>query len=79
MVDDQTQTPNPIGQTGRGIEIRGRVEIATRGEPLVPGFGHETLDLHPHRIVTWNIGEFRPGVQQRPPHMQGQEFRDVSP
>jgi pyridoxamine 5'-phosphate oxidase family protein len=78
VVDDQSETPNPIGQTGRGIEIRGRVEIVTRDEPLVPGFGHETLHLHPHRIVRWNIGEFRPGRPTLPPHMQGYDSRDVS-
>jgi pyridoxamine 5'-phosphate oxidase family protein len=27
VVDDQSETANPIGQTGRGIEIRGIIEI----------------------------------------------------
>jgi pyridoxamine 5'-phosphate oxidase family protein len=78
VVDDQSQTPNPIGQTGRGIEIRGRIEIVTRDDPLVPGFGHETFDLHPHRIVRWNIGEFRLEVPARLLHMQGYDSRDVA-
>jgi pyridoxamine 5'-phosphate oxidase family protein len=79
VVDDQSEMPNPIGQTGRGIEIRGRIEIVTQAKPLVPGFGHEALHLHPHRIVSWNIGEFRPGAPERPPHMQGYSSRDVYP
>jgi pyridoxamine 5'-phosphate oxidase family protein len=79
VVDDQSETPNPIGQTGRGIEIRGSVEIVAREEPLVPGFGHETFHIHPHRIVSWNIGEFQPSAPGRPQHMQGYHARDVLP
>lgn len=77
VVDDQSETPNPIGQTGRGIEIRGRIEIVTRDAPLVPGFSPETLQLHPHRIVSWNIGEFVPAGSGRPPHLQGYDSRDI--
>jgi PPOX class F420-dependent enzyme/OxyR family protein len=33
VVDDQAETPNPIGQTGRGIEVRGHAEIVTLDPP----------------------------------------------
>ena len=79
VVDDQAETPNPIGQTGRGIEIRGRIEIVTRDAPLIPEFGHETLHIYPHRLISWNIGEFRPSAPGRSPHTQGYNSRDVSP
>jgi pyridoxamine 5'-phosphate oxidase family protein len=77
IVDDQADTPNPIGQTGRGIEVRGQAEIVTLDPPLVAGFSSETLRVHPHRVIAWNIGEFapRPG---RPPHLQGYNSRNVS-
>ena len=61
VVDDQAEAPNPIGQTGRGIEIRGQIEIVTHDPPLIPGFSPETLHVHPHRIIRWNIDEFRAG------------------
>ncbi len=77
VVDDQSTTANPIGQTGRGIEIRGVVEIVDTKEPLVPGFSPETFHIHPHRIVRWNIGEFDPSAGGRPSHLQGYESRDV--
>jgi pyridoxamine 5'-phosphate oxidase family protein len=79
VVDDQAETPNSIGQTGRGIEIRGRIEIVTRDASLIPDFSHETLHIHPHRLISWNIGEFRSPAPGRPPHMQGYNSRDVSP
>jgi pyridoxamine 5'-phosphate oxidase family protein len=78
VVDDQSEIPNPIGQTGRGIEIRGRIKIVTGEPPLVPGFSHETLRLCPHRIIRWNIGEFGPAGPGRPAHLQGYDSRDVS-
>jgi pyridoxamine 5'-phosphate oxidase family protein len=77
VVDDQTATPNPIGQTGRGIEVRGQAEIVTLEPPLIPGFSSETLRVFPHRIIAWNIGEFTPSPG-RPPHLQGYSSRDVS-
>lgn len=50
VVDDQAETPNPLGQTGRGIEIRGRAEIVPltrrsrgvrqRDDPRPPAPGH---------------------------------------
>jgi len=78
LVDDQSDVPNPIGQTGRGIEIRGRIEIVTQDPPLIPGFSREKLRLRAHRIISWNIGEFVPAGPGRPPHMQGYNSRDVS-
>ena len=79
VVDDQSETPNPIGQTGRGIEIRGVIETVVSEEPLVTGFSHETFHMHPHRIVRWNIGEFDPSEARRPLHLRGYDFRDVVP
>ncbi|WP_214414680.1 PPOX class F420-dependent oxidoreductase [Sphaerisporangium fuscum] len=77
VVDDQAETPNAIGQTGRGIEIRGQAEIVTLDPPLIAAFTKETLRIHPHRIITWNIGQFAssPG---RPSHLQGYSSRNVS-
>lgn len=71
-------TPNPIGQTGRGIEIRGQAETVTLDPPLIAAFSSETLRIHPSRIVAWNIGEFTPAPAGRLPHMQGYNSRDVS-
>jgi pyridoxamine 5'-phosphate oxidase family protein len=77
VVDDQADTPNPIGQTGRGIEIRGQAEIVTLDQPLIAAFSREMVRIHPHRIVAWNIGEFVP-QPARPPHLQGYSSRNVS-
>ena len=78
VVDDQAETPNPIGQTGRGIEVRGHAEIATLDPPLIAAFSKETLRIRPHRIVAWNIGEFAPASPARLPHMQGYNSRNLS-
>ncbi|SDJ73561.1 pyridoxamine 5'-phosphate oxidase family protein [Nocardioides sp. YR527] len=77
VVDDQSATPNPIGQTGRGIEIRGRALIVTTDPPLIPGFSPETFQLHPRRIITWNIEEFGTAGTPRLEHLQGYSARDV--
>jgi pyridoxamine 5'-phosphate oxidase family protein len=77
VVDDQAATPNPIGQTGRGIEVRGQAEIVTLDPPLTPGFSSQTLRIFPHRIIAWNIGEFAPSPA-RLPHLQGYSSRNVS-
>ncbi len=77
-VDDQAETPNPIGQTGRGIEIRGTAQVVVLDPPLVAAFSSETLRIHPRRIIAWNIGEFGPALTGRLPHMQGYNARDVS-
>lgn len=78
VVDDQAETPNAIGQTGRGVEVRGEAEIVTLDPPLIAAFSNETLRIRPHRIVAWNIGEFGPASPGRLPHMQGYNARDVS-
>ena len=41
VVDDQAEIPNPIGQTGRGIEVRGHAEIVTLDPPLIAAFSNE--------------------------------------
>jgi pyridoxamine 5'-phosphate oxidase family protein len=76
-VDDQAETPNALGQTGRGIEIRGRAEIVVLDPPLITAFSSETLRIHPHRIIAWNIGELRPARPGRLPHLQGYRSRNV--
>ena len=78
VVDDQAETPNPIGQTGRGIEVRGHAEIVTIDPPLIAAFNNETLRIHPHRIIAWNIGEFTPAPPGRLRHLQGYNSRNVS-
>jgi pyridoxamine 5'-phosphate oxidase family protein len=78
VVDDQAETPNPIGQSGRGIEIRGQVEIVTLDPPLIAAFSNETLRVRPHRIIAWNIGPFGPASPGRLPHLQGYNSRNVS-
>jgi pyridoxamine 5'-phosphate oxidase family protein len=76
VVDDQAAAPNPIGQTGRGIEVRGQAEIVTLDPPLIAAFSGETLRIHPHRIIAWNIGEFA-AQRGRLPHLQGYNSRNV--
>jgi pyridoxamine 5'-phosphate oxidase family protein len=76
VVDDQAEVPNPLGQTGRGIEIRGRAEIVSLDPPLLAGFSSETIRVRPHRIISWNIGEFVPSPG-RLPHLQGYASRNV--
>jgi len=78
VVDDQAGTPNPIGQTGRGIEIRGQAEAVILDPPLIAAFSSETIRIHPHRIIAWNIGEFGPASPGRPPHLRGYNSRNVS-
>jgi pyridoxamine 5'-phosphate oxidase family protein len=78
VVDDQAEIPNPIGQTGRGIEVRGLAEVVVLDPPLIPGFSSETLRIRPRRIIAWNIAEFTPSPA-RLPHLQGYSSRNVSP
>jgi pyridoxamine 5'-phosphate oxidase family protein len=77
VVDDQADVPNPLGQTGRGIEVRGRAEIVTLDPPLIAAFSGETIRIRPRRIITWNIGELGPASPGRPAHLRGYRFRDV--
>jgi pyridoxamine 5'-phosphate oxidase family protein len=78
VVDDQAGTPNVLGQTGRGIEIRGRAEIVTLDPPLVAGFSGDTIRIRPRRIIAWNLGGLGPASPGLPPHMLGYQFRDVA-
>lgn len=56
VVDDNAPEPvGPGGQRGRGLEIRGQVEILWVDQPLIPGFSNEVLRIHPRRIVAWNL------------------------
>jgi pyridoxamine 5'-phosphate oxidase family protein len=77
VVDDQAEIPNPVGQTGRGIEVRGLAEVVVLDPPLIPGFSSETLRIRPRRIIAWNIAEFTPSPGL--PHLQGYSSRNVSP
>jgi pyridoxamine 5'-phosphate oxidase family protein len=77
VVDDQAEIPNPVGQTGRGIEVRGLAEVVVLDPPLIPGFSSETLRIRPRRIIAWNIAEFTPSPG-RLPHLQGYSSRNVS-
>jgi pyridoxamine 5'-phosphate oxidase family protein len=64
VVDDQAEEPvGPGGQTGRGIEIRGRVEILMLDRPLMMAFSNEVLRIHLRRIIAWNIDG--PGANAR--------------
>jgi pyridoxamine 5'-phosphate oxidase family protein len=77
VVDDQAENPNPIGQTGRGIELRGRAEIVTIDPARHPALSREAIRVHPHRIISWNIGEFPATAAGRPAHLQGYRAREV--
>jgi len=56
VVDDNASEPvGPGGQRGRGLEIRGAVEILRAEEPMIEGFSNDVLRIHPRRIVAWNL------------------------
>jgi pyridoxamine 5'-phosphate oxidase family protein len=78
VVDDQADTPNSLGQTGRGIEVRGRAEIVILDPPLTPAFSGETIRIRPRRIIAWNIEEPGPASPGRPAHLRGYRIRDVA-
>ncbi|MBA9004822.1 PPOX class F420-dependent oxidoreductase [Thermomonospora cellulosilytica] len=64
VVDDMADHPvGPGGQTGRGIEIRGRGELLTVERPLLEGFTKDVLRIHPRRIVAWNIDGPGPNIR----------------
>jgi len=64
VVDDVAAQPvGPGGQRGRGLEIRGVIEVLRVEQPLMDGFTDEVLRLHPRRIVAWNIDT--PGSNNR--------------
>ncbi|MER6514814.1 PPOX class F420-dependent oxidoreductase [Nonomuraea sp. NPDC001636] len=77
VIDDQSPTPNALGQTGRGIELRGHAEIVFLDPPLHPAFDHEALRIRPHRIVAWNLEPITNPSFGSGSHLQGYNSRDV--
>lgn len=64
VVDDNATEPvGPGGQHGRGLEIRGEVEIVRLDAPQQHGFSGEAMRIHPRRIVAWNLDG--PGYNSR--------------
>jgi pyridoxamine 5'-phosphate oxidase family protein len=64
VVDDIAPQPvGPGGQRGRGIEIRGSAETLRIERPVVDGFSHDVLRIHPRRILAWNVNA--PGYNNR--------------
>ncbi|GCE01920.1 PPOX class F420-dependent oxidoreductase [Embleya hyalina] len=59
VVDDMT--PDEPGAYrpgwGRGVEVRGRVELLRDHEPPLPldFFSNEVMRIHPERIMGWNL------------------------
>jgi pyridoxamine 5'-phosphate oxidase family protein len=67
VVDDQAEKPvGPGGQTGRGLEIRGRADILILDRPLMEGFSNERLRIHPRRVIAWNIDGPGPNARDVP-------------
>ena len=66
VVDQEAAEPLwPGGDRGRGVEVRGAVEIVRRDPPLFPGFGPDVFRIRPRRIVAWNLDG--PGYNNRTP------------
>ncbi|SDZ29968.1 pyridoxamine 5'-phosphate oxidase family protein [Amycolatopsis xylanica] len=64
VVDDTASEPvGPGGQRGRGIEIRGDVEVLLADVPLLDGFSNDVVRIHPRRVVAWNLDG--PGANNR--------------
>lgn len=64
VIDDVAPGPvGPGGQRGRGLEIRGEVEIVDLDTPQQNGFSVEVMRIHPRRIVAWNVDA--PGYNSR--------------
>jgi pyridoxamine 5'-phosphate oxidase family protein len=56
VVDDMATEPvGPGGQTGRGLEIRGRAELLTLDRPPMKGFSTDLIRIHPRRVIAWNL------------------------
>ena len=75
---DGSVRPIRSGQTGRGVEIRSQIQIVAKDAPLIPGFSRETFQLYPHRIISWNVGEFALAASGHPAHLQGYNSRAVA-
>ena len=78
VLDDQSEIPNALGQTGRGIEIRGIAEIVFLDPPLHPEFDHETLRIRPLRVISWNLEPVDPAASGPLAHLQGYHARDIT-
>lgn len=64
VIDDRAPEPvGPGGQRGRGLEIRGDVEILRVDQSLLDSFSDDVLRIHPRRIVAWNLEA--PGYNNR--------------
>jgi pyridoxamine 5'-phosphate oxidase family protein len=64
VIDDTAPVDvGPGGQRGRGLEIRGTVEVLEVDQPLIDGFSTDVLRIHPRRIVAWNLDG--PGTNHR--------------
>ncbi|WP_344831294.1 PPOX class F420-dependent oxidoreductase [Actinocorallia longicatena] len=77
VIDDQSPTPNALGQTGRGIELRGIAEIVLLDPPLHPAFDRETLHLRPRRVIAWNLEPITGPSSGTGSHLSGYHSRDV--
>jgi pyridoxamine 5'-phosphate oxidase family protein len=47
----------------RGLEIRGRAETVAVEEPLMQGFSHEVIRIHPRRVIAWNLDGPGPNIR----------------
>lgn len=69
VVDDMT--PDDPGEVqpgwGRGVEIRGEVELLAVEEPPVAPefFSHDVIRIHPRRVISWHIDAEHPETQAR--------------
>lgn len=77
VVDDQADTPNALGQTGRGVELRGTAEILVLDPPLHPAFAPETLHVRPRRVIAWNLEPVTDPAPGTAWHLRGYRARDV--
>lgn len=49
----------------RGIEVRGRAEATTVGEPPIPGTTTDVIRVHPDTVFSWGIDPDSPGMARR--------------
>ncbi|ANZ16283.1 PPOX class F420-dependent oxidoreductase [Streptomyces noursei] len=58
LVDDLAPADDEVaGGWGRGVEVRGRAEVATVDLPPVSPdhFSRDIIRVHPQRVITWNL------------------------
>jgi len=51
--------------TVRGIEVRGRAEVATTESPAYPGASPDVIVLHPDTVFTWGVEPGAGGMTRR--------------